>query len=73
MMEKLTIFYQKLLQNLAKEYANDDFRGHTHFIQTYEMIADTLYGFIPIVLVSQIVHEDFTKCSFHYFKRQMCG
>lgn len=46
-MEKLTTFYQKLLQNLAKEYANDDFRGHTHFIQTYEMVADTLYGFSP--------------------------
>ncbi|XP_031618500.1 uncharacterized protein LOC116337773 [Contarinia nasturtii] len=35
---KLANFYVKLLDNLAKEYANEDFRGQSHFIKLYQMI-----------------------------------
>lgn len=40
---KITSFYLKILQNLAKEYMNDEFRGQKHFIQLFEMVADARY------------------------------
>lgn len=37
---KVTIFFIKLLDNLAKEYKNEDFRGHNYLISLYEMTMD---------------------------------